>query len=150
MPDLSTPQSRLLFVTPYAQKFGLEPEIVCAVCEQESAWEPGAARFEPAFLRRYVEPLKFSLLEELDRSTSWGLMQIMGQTAVEFGFVGRCSDLRDPEQGVLWGCKKLQRCYFIHGAIDDTALLAYNGGGNPEYGKEVLARVSKYKFGEAG
>ena len=51
MPDLSTPQSRLLFVTPYAQKYGLEPEIVAAVCEQESGWDPLAVRFEPAFLK---------------------------------------------------------------------------------------------------
>ena len=143
MTDLSTPALRLAFVTPIAQKYGLEPSLVCAVCEQESDWEPGAVRFEPAFLRHYVAPLHLEFFESLNRATSWGLMQIMGQTAVEFGYFGILSDLRDPEQGVIYGCKKLQKCFFVHGD-EENALLAYNGGGSANYASQVLARVKNY------
>jgi soluble lytic murein transglycosylase-like protein len=144
MPDLSTPQSRLAFVTPYATKYGLDPKIVAAVCEQESSWQPGAVRFEPAFLARYIVPMNLDLLPSLDRATSWGLMQIMGQTAIEFGFEGNLPDLRDPDKGTDYGCKKLQKCFFIHGGDEENSLLAYNGGGNSFYGQQVLARVKNY------
>jgi soluble lytic murein transglycosylase-like protein len=143
MVNLSNPAARLAFVAPYAQKFGLDAAIVAAVCEQESGWEPGAVRFEPAFLRRYVVPMNLPLLEGLDRSTSWGLMQIMGQTAIECGFSGNLNTLRDPDLGVYYGCRKLQKCFSIHGDAE-TALLAYNGGSTAAYPAQVLARVKNY------
>jgi soluble lytic murein transglycosylase-like protein len=145
MIDLSTPQLRLAFVTPTAQKYGLEPALVCAVCEQESGWEPGQARFEPEFLRHYVNPLNLPLLEAFDRATSWGLMQIMGQTAVELGCTGDLSALRTPDLGVTYGCKKLQKCFFAAAGDPTKALLRYNGGGNANYAPEVLARVIHYR-----
>src|SRR6267142_5325096 len=40
-----------------AAAHGLEPALVCAVIEQESAWNPWAVRYEPGFLSRYVAPL---------------------------------------------------------------------------------------------
>lgn len=144
MPDLSTVTGRLALVTPFALKYGLEPSLVAAVCEQESNWEPGAARFEPAFLRRYVEPLKLDFLESLDRATSWGLMQVMGQVAKEMGLFAEPSMLRIPEAGVEWGCKKLQRCFLNHGGNREAALLAYNGGSNNSYPAQVIARIAKY------
>lgn len=144
--DLSTPSARLAFVTPYALKYGLQPSIVAAVCEQESTWEPGAVRFEPAFLRHYIQPMNLPLLESLDRATSWGLMQIMGQTAIECGFSGDLNTLRDPALGVDFGCRKLQRCYDVH-RDNETSLLAYNGGGNNFYASQVLARVKNYVRG---
>jgi soluble lytic murein transglycosylase-like protein len=68
----------------------LDPALVCAVCEQESAWNPWAIRYEPGFLARYVAPLftagKISATEAYARSFSWGLMQVMGQVAREHGF----------------------------------------------------------------
>jgi hypothetical protein len=57
-----------------AAAHGLEPALVCAVIEQESAWNPWAVRYEPAFLSRYVAPLytagKFSATEAYTRSIS--------------------------------------------------------------------------------
>ena len=143
LPDLSTPIARLALVTPIALKAGLQPSLVAAVCEQESGWEPGAVRFEPAFLRRYVSPLNLPLMESLDRSTSWGLMQIMGQTARELGFTDVLSTLRAPDMVVIYGCKKLQKCFLLH-RDDEPSLLAYNGGGNSLYASQVLARVENY------
>ena len=144
MPDLSTPLSRLAFVTPYALKYGLEPEIVAAVCEQESGWDTWATRFEPAFFAKYIVPMTIQIGEGEMRATSFGLMQIMGETAREFGFAGKfLTELCDPDVGVNFGCRKLQKCFDIHGD-PDTALLAYNGGSNPAYPAEVLARISHY------
>lgn len=145
MPDLSTPSSRLLFVTPHAQKYGLEPEIVCAVCEQESSWNPWAIRYEQAFYDTYVIPLKLgSLTEARMRATSFGLMQVLGEVAREFGFGGGyLTQLCDPDTGVNYGCRKLQKCFDVHGT-PDCSLLAYNGGGNKDYAAEVLARISHY------
>lgn len=33
---------------------GLWPELVCAIVEQESAWNPWALRYEPAFYEKYI------------------------------------------------------------------------------------------------
>lgn len=143
--DLSTPESRLAFVTPHALKYGLDPKLVCAVCEQESSWNPWAVRYEPAFYLRYIAPMNLANATEAQmRSTSFGLMQIMGQTAREFGFCEHfLSELCDPDTGVEYGCKKLQKCFSVHGDAE-TSLLAYNGGSNPNYPSQVLARVKNY------
>ena len=50
--DLSTNDARLALAKKWATKYGLDPLIVCAVIEQESAWNPFAVRFEPEFLAR--------------------------------------------------------------------------------------------------
>src|ERR1700737_5169749 len=84
---------------------GLQPALVCAVIEQESAWNPWAVRYEPGFLSRYVAPLytagKLSATEAYTRSMSWGLMQVMGQVAREFGFAANSlPELCDPATGM--------------------------------------------------
>lgn len=129
-----------------AAKHGLDPALVCAVAEQESAWNPWAIRYEPAFRIRYVAPLGLPSSEEIARSCSWGLMQVMGQVAREAGFHGPfLSELCAPETGLEWGCivlaKKLAQ------AGDDTAkgLQLWNGGGNPQYASQVIQRTSQYQ-----
>jgi soluble lytic murein transglycosylase-like protein len=39
-----------------ARAHNLSPELVCAIIEQESGWDPWAARYEPEFFARYIEP----------------------------------------------------------------------------------------------
>jgi soluble lytic murein transglycosylase-like protein len=79
------------------------------------------------------------------RSMSWGLMQLMGEVAREMGFTGTyLSQLCDPPIGLLWGCKKLAQCLDAKGGDPEKALLMWNGGGNPNYANEVLARIKKY------
>lgn len=145
--DLSTNDARLALAKKWATKYGLDPLIVCAVIEQESAWNPFAVRFEPEFLAHYVKPINPAAptTQEITRAMSFGLMQCMGLTAIEFGWRGVfLTDLCDPDTGVDFGCRKLQKCFSIHGD-DETSLLAYNGGGNAFYGKQVLARVAHYE-----
>ena len=132
-----------------------DPALVCAVIEQESEWNPWATRYEPKFLSRYVAPLytkgEISATEAYTRAMSWGLMQVMGQTAREFGFKGQfLSELCDPETNLKLGCRilaaRLKRARHEDGRADEAAaLLAYNGGGNANYPAEVLARKSNYE-----
>jgi len=130
----------------------LQPEIVCAVVEQESNWNQWAIRYEPAFLARYVAPLHLTSTESTARSISWGLMQLMGEVAREYGFKGYLAELCDPATGLEYGCRKLAECFKRANAQahqDDFdpvehALLYWNGGGNPDYGKQVKARIAKY------
>jgi soluble lytic murein transglycosylase-like protein len=149
MLDLTTNASRIALASKYAAKYGLNAAIVAAVCEQESSWNPFAVRFEPAFYERYVVPLMIAetitATEAECRAMSFGLMQVMGQVARERGFSGRfLTELCDPDVGVDIGCRKLQKCFSVHGDAD-TSLLAYNGGGNVEYASQVLARVAHYE-----
>jgi soluble lytic murein transglycosylase-like protein len=131
-----------------ARQHGLDPALVCAVCEHESGWDPNAIRYEPHFKawlqsRRPSEGL--AEVELSRRSVSYGLMQIMGQTAIELGFVDedlfRLCD--EPEKGLEFGCRKLAGCLKLHATWED-GLLSYNGGGNSAYPHRVLDRVEHY------
>jgi soluble lytic murein transglycosylase-like protein len=145
--DLSTQTARLTLAGKWATKYGLERELVCAVIEQESGWNPWAIRFEPGFLREYIKPVDPShpSTREITCSCSFGLCQVMGEVAVELGWRGSfLTELCDPDTGVDFGCRKLQQCFNAHGRDVTSSLLAYNGGGNPAYAEQVLARVSRY------
>lgn len=129
---------------------GLEPALVCAVVEQESNWNPWAIRYEPLFFAKYVAPLytnnKVGATEAYARGISWGLMQVMGQVAREIGVSSLyLSTLCDPAVGLAVGCKVLRRKLDAHGGDRTKGLLAWNGGGNPDYADEVLARMSRYQ-----
>jgi soluble lytic murein transglycosylase-like protein len=132
-----------------ASAHSLEPALVCAVIEQESAWNPWAVRYEPGFLSRYVAPLytawKLSATEAYTRSMSWGLMQVMGQVAREFGFKEQSlTELCEPAVGIEFGCRVLSaRLAKAKGDVP-AALLAWNGGADINYAAEVLARKRNY------
>jgi soluble lytic murein transglycosylase-like protein len=132
-----------------AAAHALDPALVCAVIEQESAWNPWAVRYEPGFLSRYVAPLytagKLSATEAYTRAMSWGLMQVMGQLARESGFAGdSLPALCDPATSVELGCAILAKRLARSRGDVSAALLAWNGGANPNYPAEVLARTRNY------
>ena len=138
-----------------ATKHGLDPALVCAVVEQESAWNPFAVRYEPAFMAKYVAPLytnnKISATEAYSRSFSWGLMQLMGQVARERGAAfSFLSALCDPANGLEWGCVYLKGKLASASGDVRKGLLAWNGGGNASYPDEVQARIPKYQVIEQG
>src|SRR5579872_2981226 len=127
MPDTVPPET-IALARRIASQHGLEPALVCAVIEQESAWNPWAVRYEPGFLSRYVAPLytagKLSATEAYTRAMSWGLMQVMGQVARESGFGEPClAELCDPVTGVEWGCRLLAvRLARAHGDVASALL----------------------------
>ncbi len=103
-------------------------------------------RYEPAFRARYVAPLNLPPTEEIARSTSWGLMQVMGQVAREHGFPGKFfSELCEPENGLEFGSRVLAAKLAAASGDRARALLLWNGGANPGYAAQVLARMPKYK-----
>jgi soluble lytic murein transglycosylase-like protein len=128
-----------------ALRFGLRPDLIAAVCEQESDWNPWAMRFEPEFLTAYVPPAITNDTERIARACSWGLMQVMGQTAREAGFsYPFLSGLCEPENGMEVGCRVLLNKLNHAGGVLENALLLWNGGGNKAYPGDVLARMAKY------
>jgi soluble lytic murein transglycosylase-like protein len=148
MPD-TVPTEMILLARRIACEHGLEPALVCAVIEQESAWNPWAVRYEPGFLSRYVAPLytagKLSATEAYTRSMSWGLMQVMGQVARENGFSQpSLAELCDPNIGIEFGCRILAVRMARAKGDARAALLAWNGGANLNYPAEALARKRNY------
>jgi soluble lytic murein transglycosylase-like protein len=133
-----------------ARAHSLWPELVCAVVEQESAWNAWALRYEPAFYARYVAPqIARGTLRDLSearaRAFSWGLMQVMGQVAREHGFSGASlAALCEPATGLRVGCRVLATKLAAAEGNVPRALLLWNGGGNPDYAASVLARAAHY------
>lgn len=129
-----------------AARHGLDGDLVCAVIEQETGWNTYAIRYERSFQSRYVNPLPVSMelspTETIARSISWGLMQVMGQVAREFGYNGDFPALCVPLTGVEIGCRVLaHKMDLAHGNVG-KALALWNGGANSRYGAEVLARIN--------
>jgi soluble lytic murein transglycosylase-like protein len=122
----------------------LDPALVCAIVEQESGWEPWAVRYEPGYYERYVAPHGFTPTEAQARSFSWGLMQMMGDSARSLGFTGHLASLCDPATGLAWGCRFFVEKVKLAGGDVRKGLLYWNGGGNPEYPDQVLQRKQQY------
>jgi len=144
---MNSPSPALLALTrTSAVQHLLDPALVCAVVEQESAWDTFAVRYEPAFRSRYVAPLNLPATEEITRSISWGLMQVMGQVAREHGFSEMpLAALCDPAYGLNIGCEVLSAKMTAGGGEPSRALQLWNGGANRSYASEVLSRVSRYR-----
>ncbi len=138
-----------------AAQHSLDPALVCAIVEQESAWDPHAIRYEPAFRSRYVAPLGLPPTEEVARSISWGLMQVMGQVAREHNFTAKSlAALCDPATGLATGCAvfaaKLRAASTgdassVAANVVHRALELWNGGANQAYAAQVLARLAHYQ-----
>jgi soluble lytic murein transglycosylase-like protein len=146
---MAVPAQLLALARKIAAAQSLDPSLVCAIVEQESSWNPWAMRYEPAFFAKYVAPLytnnKVSASEAYARGFSWGLMQVMGQVARETGFDALfLSALCDPEQGLTIGCKVLHKKLDTVAGDTTRGLLAWNGGSNPAYPAQVLARRTHY------
>lgn len=133
-----------------AAKHDLDEALVCALCEHESeGWNTWAIRYEPAFFAKYVYPLyarnKISATEAYARGFSYGLGQVMGQTARELGFSNLfLTELCDPEVGLEYACRKLAQAMKDAGGNVTAGLLKYNGGGNLNYPNLVLPLMPKY------
>jgi soluble lytic murein transglycosylase-like protein len=145
----------------YAAEHKLDPKIVAAVILQESSGNTYAFRYEPAFFERYLNNKLPNALggvfhrgielksEIRFRAFSFGLMQIMGQTAVENGFKGFLPQLFEPEINIELGCKVLARALKVFDGDYRKALSAYNSGvgfvqrnGATIYADKVIARVT--------
>jgi soluble lytic murein transglycosylase-like protein len=143
---MQVPPELISLASEAATRHALDPALVCAVIEQESAWDAHAIRYEPGFRALYVSPLRLPPSEEIARSISWGLMQVMGQVARENDFNGRfLSALCDPATGVEVGCRVLGAKLAAVSNDVSRGLQRWNGGANSAYATQVLARMDAYK-----
>lgn len=140
-----------------AQHYQLAPPIIAAVIHQESRGNIYATRYEPVFYEKYLKgkqrqdlpgmlpnPGLVSRYTELNcRAISWGLMQILGNTARLYGFKGLfLSELMTPEVNIDLGSRILADCA-KKTSSPQAMLLKWNGGGNPKYPGEVLNWMNK-------
>lgn len=152
-----------------AATHGLDPDLVEAVVEQESAGRWFAYRYEPAFYTRYLmNKPEWRGREPREVAASYGLMQVMFTTAIENGFRGAPWDLFRPDVALDLGCKHLarlvaaMRARYTGGTVGAentilrSALASYNGGtrgnepdGAPDrnhaYADAVMARYTAIK-----
>jgi len=146
-PKKNVPRAFLEKAKLAAANHKLDPALVCAVVEQESNWDTDACRFEPEFEKKYILPMheKMPPTEEMMRAVSFGLMQVMGEVARELHFAGPfLTRLCDPDVGLDYGCAHLVRKIASKDGDIRKGLLAYNGGRNPNYAEEVMARMPSY------
>ena len=136
-----------------AREHVLDPALFCALVETESGWKPWAARYEPGFKKRYIDPIesieRFGSIsyatEREHRATSFGLCQVMGQVARELGCkLHSLVQLCDPETGLEYGAKRLKKALDRKGGNVREALLNYNGGSEKTYPDIVLEKVKNY------
>lgn len=136
----------------------LRPDIVMCVVIQETKGDTFSWRWEEAFYDRRLKDKDRSTLsgwvpppgtlpsivdECLQRSCSYGLMQVLGDTARWCAKVTSpyLTVLCDPERGVDVGCRVLS--FYLGQADGDyrKALKGYNGSFT--YADEVLGRVQR-------
>lgn len=167
--DITTPKFYARFVTKYCRKRNLDPQLFAALIYHESdggniyAW-----KYEPGWYRRLMDIPRAKMIgyvpdpppglndEKLQRSCSYGLCQILGQTAREFGFSGEyLMELCDPRINIDLGTRIFEYKYKVAKRklkdssileVTDQALLYYNGGGNKDYPRLVRRHLKNGDF----
>lgn len=103
-----------------AKEAGVNPELIKALIDVESSWNPNAIKFEPNIFKKTGNRML---------SSSHGLMQILGLNATPRVCPGINSwfTLYNPEQNLSCGIHILKTNILKTGSIY-SALVAYNGG----------------------
>ncbi len=128
-----------------AVNYGFRADLLAAQIQIESSGDPFAFRYEKAFFDRYIhnhasaQGYKFGPLA----ACSFGLLQILLETAIEQGFTDRPERLFDPRTGLTWGAKYLQTCLAASDGDYRKALARYNGAGKlaTVYADKVFAQA---------
>lgn len=123
------------YITPVAQTYNLDPQLIEAFIIQESAGHADAFRYEHGFYLKYI--MKNEMYNAMDSrrvSSSYGLMQVMYTTAVEHGFKDEPELLFLPAVNIDIGCEVLTHLFdwtgldrSLRGTMRQVAA-AYNGG----------------------
>lgn len=126
----------------FSKRYDVNPQLVAGIVYVESSGNPNAVRFEPKFFERvknlpqlsgYVPKNCTKETEQILRSTSFGLMQIMGETARNRGFRGEfLTDLLEPEVNLDLGVQFFAE--LLRGSDDPRlALFKFNAGPAAKY-----------------
>lgn len=153
MPRWSNPMPEFAYrdlVVRTAATYRLDPTLLQAQVLVESSGDPSAFRYEREYFYRYLKSnpdakgFKYGPLA----ACSYGLLQIMLETALEIGFDDPPERLFVPQIGLAWGAKYLRSLVeWAHGDIEQ-ALAAYNGGkaGNGVRPFRTMAYVEKVQL----
>ena len=106
---------------------GLPWEVIYAICQVESSMNPYAFRYEPQYRWLVGNPALMEDHERMGQMSSWGLMQVMGGVAREYGLKGWFDQLWVPEVGIQYGTKHLLKFMARHHHWPD-AITSYNAG----------------------
>ncbi len=124
-----------------AIEHALPPSLIAAVIQEESEFNAWATRAEPRYMRSRIvrrSATRFARAHRLgptaftelaDRSRSYGLMQIMGETAREQGFDRPfLAELYIPANAISHGAMLLKRLLLRYHNDTLSAISAYNQG----------------------
>ncbi len=99
----------------------------------ESGGDPNALRYERDYFERYIlgSPHAKAAAYGPLAACSFGLLQILLETAMEIGFTDRPERLFVPMVGLTFGAKQMANLWKAAGGLDSDyriALAGYNGG----------------------
>lgn len=103
----------------------LTVDCVLAFCTVESSLNPWAYRYEPGY--KWLVGTDLTPSERTGQMMSWGLMQVMGAVAREYGYIGYFTELCEPAVGIGYGMRHLRRYWDKHQNWPDT-IASYNAG----------------------
>ncbi len=114
--------------------YALPLDLLTSQVIHESAAQADAFRWEHAYYDRYIRhnPKALGFKYGPLAACSFGLMQIVLETALELGFADDPWALFVPRVGLNWGAKKMQQLWANAGNTSDSyrlALVHYNGTG---------------------
>ncbi len=110
-------------VVPFSLPLGL----VKAICFVESSFNEYALRYEPGYKWLVGSEEKLTATERMGQMCSWGLMQLMGGVAREYGYTGDFPRLCVPEVNLNFGMMHVQKFYRKYQNWPDT-IASYNAG----------------------
>ena len=134
MPPID-PALRASLVADAAAYYHLHADLLDAQITVESSGDPKAFRYEAAFYKTYIasNPSARGFAYGPLAACSYGLLQILFETALEDGFLGEPHELFDPRQGLFAGAKHLRVLWDRQGGQDGLqyrqAVASYNGVG---------------------
>ena len=139
-------------VMKYSNTYKVDPALVFAIIEQESAFRPKAYRIEEAYWRKYILPNpKYKTNPFLKDKTawgSWGLMQILYDTALQYDMppnIHPSKWLTIPENNIKIGVKYLADLFQRYKELSDV-IAHYNGGSYAVRHKILTGRYSNQKY----
>lgn len=112
----------------------VDADLVCAIASVESNWNSWAVRYEPDY--HYLETptdwalrVGFSVETEVQlQKMSWGLMQVMGGVARQYGFDKPLTQLLVPSEGLKIAIRHLKSKIERYAGVEKNIIAAYNGG----------------------
>jgi soluble lytic murein transglycosylase-like protein len=144
---------------------GVDGDLVCAIIAVESDWNPWVVRYESAY--RYLEnPPEWAMrtgvtsdTETMLQKSSFGLMQVMGGVARQYGYDKILTELLTPEDGLKIGIRHLKSKIDAYPGIEKNIIAAYNAGvpvvaggvlKNQKYVDVVLTRLKQIRLTKKG